>query len=152
LETSRETVYGRVYMGFACLGYGSDRIEDARADLSHAVQLDPSLLLDDADGFLGIIASYAWHHLTNDPLTFTNRVFSNLPDELSELRRLHRKALAKTWVVGAHRAYRYKDLAATRVNAIKAIAVSPSLLRDRGLVSILMQSMGLSRPRKRRRS
>jgi hypothetical protein len=128
-------------MGFACQAYAADCCDDAKADLAHALDLDPSLSQNDADRLLEIVAAYAWNHLTQDPLVFTNRVFSNLPDKLSALQSLRHKAVAKTWLVGAFRAYQYNDRAKVRHNAIKALAAAPSLFRHRGLLSILAQSL-----------
>jgi glycosyltransferase involved in cell wall biosynthesis len=141
LGMSKESAYAQVYMGFACLQYAVGCTEDARSDLSQAIALDPSLLLNNADRLLEIIAAYAWNHLTGDPLLFTNQLFSNLPDELSELQSLRRRAVARTWVVGAFRAYQYNDMPRVRQSALKAIATAPSSLLNRGLVSILAQSL-----------
>jgi glycosyltransferase involved in cell wall biosynthesis len=141
LGMSQESAYARVYMGFACLQYGADCLEEAKSDLSQAVKLDPSLLINDADRLLETVAAYAWNHLTGDSVTFTNRVFSNLPDELAGLRSLRRRAVARTWMVGAFRAYQYNDMAQVRQSALKAVAAAPSSLLNRGLVSILAQSL-----------
>ncbi len=141
LGMNKGSAYARVYLGFACLGYAADCIEDARLDLAEAVRLDPSLMENNADRILESVAAYAWNHLTEDPNTFTNRVFLNLPDELSELKRLRRRAVTRTWMVGAFRAYQYKDMVKVRQRAIKAIAVAPSSLLNRGLASILAQSL-----------
>lgn len=141
LGMSKESAYARVHLGFACLEYAADSIEDGRADLSQAVMLDPSLLANNADRLLESVAAYAWNHMTDDAAVFTNRVFQNLPAELSHLQSLRRKAVARTWTVGAFRAYQYNDTAEVRQNALKAIATAPSSLFNRGLTSILAQSL-----------
>jgi len=147
LGMSKECAYARVYMGFACLEYAADCTEDARSDLLHAIELDPSLLVNNADRLLESVAAYAWNHLTGDSVAFTNRVFLNLPGELSRLQSLRRRAVARTWMVGAFRAYQYSDMAKVRENAFKAIATAPSSLLNRGLTSILAQSLiGSNRP------
>ena len=138
---SKETAYSRVYMGFACLAYGADAIQEAKSDLSYAVKMDPSLTANNADRLLEIIAAYAWNHLTGDSMTFTNRVFLNLPDELAFLQRLRRQAVARTWIVGAFRAYQNKDMAKVRENGMKAVVSAPSSLLNRGFASILLQSL-----------
>jgi hypothetical protein len=79
--------------------------------------------------------------MTEDPVRFTNRVFMNLPSELLKLQGLRRKAVARTWMVGAFRAYQYEDMARVRHSATKAIAAAPALLLNRGLVSILARSL-----------
>ena len=146
LGMSVESAYSQVYMGFACLEYAADLLTDAKADLSRAVELEPSLTLNEADRLLETVGAYAWNHLTPDPLVFTNRVFSNLPDECSDLQAFRQKAIARTWLVGAFRAFQYQDMAKTRKNAIKALAAAPSLLLNRGLMSILGQSLIRSNP------
>jgi hypothetical protein len=147
LGVSEDSAYARVYMGFACQQYAAGFCDDAKVDLAYAVERDPALCLNDADRLLEVVAAYAWNHLTGDPLVFTNRVFSNLPDQLSGLQRLRRRAIARTWLVGAFRAYQYQDMPKVRENALKALAAAPSLIGNRGLVSILGQSvLGANRP------
>ncbi|MEX2030623.1 MAG: glycosyltransferase family A protein [Anaerolineales bacterium] len=141
LGMSKESAYARVYMGFACLEYAADSLEDAKADLAYAVELDPTLLQHGADKLLEIVAAYAWNHLTGDPLAFNQRVFANLPGDLSGLQGLKRRAVARTWMVGAFRAYQYDDMAKARSSALRAFAAAPSSLLNRGLVSILAQSL-----------
>jgi hypothetical protein len=149
LGMSKESAYARVHMGFACLEYGADCIEDAKLDLSRAVKYDPLLLMDNADRLLEIVAAYAWNHMTGDPEEFTHRVFSNLPGELSGLQSLRRRAVARTWIVGAFRAYQYSDMARARQSALRATAVAPTSLLNRGLASILAHSLiGPGRPGK----
>ena len=150
LEMSKESAYARVYMGFACQAYAANCPKEAQVDLSRALELDPSLCLNDADRLLEIVAAYAWNHMTADPFEFTNRVFSNLPDDHSDLRWLTRRAVARTWLVGAFRAYQYNDMPRVRENALKALAAAPSLVRNRGLVSVLARSLlGSHRVRER---
>jgi hypothetical protein len=141
LGMSKESALAKVHMGFASLEYGADCIEDAKVDLARAVEYDPSLLLNDADRLLESIAAYAWNHMTGEPEDFTNRVFANLPDELSELRRLRRKAVARTWMVGAFRAYQHHDMPRVRQSALRAVATAPTSLLNPGLASILAQSL-----------
>ncbi|MGH2538034.1 MAG: glycosyltransferase family 2 protein [Candidatus Promineifilaceae bacterium] len=148
---TKANAYAKVYMGFACLGYAFEDVEAAKADLARATNLDPSLLANDADRLLEIVAAYAWNHLTGDPTEYTRRVFMNLPDHLATLQPLARKALARTWTVGAFRAYQYQELGEARRAALRALTIAPSVLLNRGLVSILVQSVtagsGLRRAR-----
>ncbi|RPI78464.1 MAG: glycosyltransferase family 2 protein [Chloroflexi bacterium] len=141
LGMSKENAFARVYMGFACLQYAANLPEDAKADLAYAVELDPSLLLNNADRLFEIVAAYAWNHLTDDPIVFTNRVFSNLPEKLSDLQKHRRAAVARTWIVGAFRSYQYKDMGKVRNNVFRAFAADPSSLLNRGLISILVRSL-----------
>jgi glycosyltransferase involved in cell wall biosynthesis len=141
LGMSEASAYARVYMGFACREYAGDCPDDAKADLAQALALDSSLKLQDADRLLEIIAAYAWNHMTADPFVFTNRVFAHLPDEHADLQRLRRRAVARTWLVGAFRAYQYDDMPRVRANALKALVAAPSLVRNRGLVLILARSL-----------
>ncbi len=141
LGMSKENAYARVYMGFACLQYAANLPEDAKADFAYAVELDPSLLLNNADRLFEIVAAYAWNHLTDDPIVFTNRVFSNLPENLSDLQEHRRAAVARTWIVGAFRSYQYNDMVKVRNNIFRAFAADPSSLLNRGLISILARSI-----------
>ena len=140
LGMSRESAYARVYMGFACLAYAAGNTEEGSADLSQAVKLDPTLLDHDADRLLESVAAYAWSHLTGDPEAFTNRVFDNLPDELSGLQTLQQRALARSWMVGAFRAHQLRDHSKAKRNALRAVAADPRSILNRGLMSILAQS------------
>ncbi len=141
LGISKENAYARVYLGFACLEYASKYTDDAKADLARATELDPALLENKADPLFEILGAYAWNHMTGDPVIFTNQVFSNLPSQLMALQSLKQRAMAKMWLAGAFRAYQHKDMNEVRRAAIRAVAVAPSLLLNRGLVSILTQSV-----------
>lgn len=140
LGVSREKATGRVYLGLACMGYGSGLVEHAAADLAEAVRLDPSLLENGADGLLEAVAAYAWNHLTDEPLPFTERVFDNLPPSLQHLQGLRRKAIARTWMVGAFRAYQQQDMTQVRQHGLRALVARPDSLLNRGFTSILVQS------------
>lgn len=141
LGMSKASASAQVYLGFACLEYAADSIEAAKVDLAQAIKLDPSLLVNNAERLLESIAAYAWNHLTGNPETFTNRIFSNLPDELSSLRGLRRKAMARTWMVGAFRSYQYNDAVNIRRGVLRAVATDPASLLNRGLVSIFARSL-----------
>jgi len=141
LGMSKDSACARVYMGLACLQYAAGSTEDAKTDLLHATELDPSLLLNDADRLLESIAAYAWNHLTENPSVYINRVFSNLPEKLSYIRALRRKAVARMWMVGAFRAFQYQDLPGVQQRASKAILAAPSSLLNPGLRSILARSL-----------
>lgn len=141
LGMSKDQAFAKVYLGIACLEYGAGRIEDAKVDLAKAVEHDPSLLANDAHRLLESVAAYAWNHMTGDPEEFTHRVFANLPDELSQLRRLRRKAVARTWMVRAFRAYQHRDMHTVRQSAFRAVAKAPNSLLNRGFASILTQSL-----------
>jgi hypothetical protein len=112
--------------------------------------VDPSLTHNEADRLLEIVAAYAWNHLTDDPFAFTVRVFSHLPDELAYLYPLKNRAIARTWTVGAFRAFQYNDMRKVRQNALRALMVSPTLVRNRGLMSILVRSLMSLRQMKHR--
>ncbi len=147
LGISREKATGRVHLGLACMGYGSGLVEQAAADLAEAVRLDPSLLEDGANGLLEAVAAYAWNHLTDEPLPFTERVFDNLPPSLQHLQGMRRKAIARTWMVGAFRAYQQQDMAQVRQHSLRALAARPDSLRNRGLLAMLLLSFrGAKRP------
>ncbi len=147
LGISREKVTGRVHLGLACMGYGSGLVEQAAADLAEAVRLDPSLLENGANGLLEAVAAYAWNHLTDEPLPFTERVFDNLPPSLQHLQGMRRKAIARTWMVGAFRAYQQQDMAQVRQHSLRALAARPDSLRNRGLLAMLLLSFrGAKRP------
>src|SRR5690606_1030827 len=147
LGISREKATGRVHLGLACMGYGSGLVEQAAADLAEAVRLDPSLLENGANGLLEAVAAYAWNHLTDEPLPFTERVFDNLPPSLQHLQGMRRKAIARTWMVGAFRAYQQQDMAQVRQHSLRALAARPDSLRNRGLLAMLLLSFrGAKRP------
>src|SRR5690606_33659617 len=121
LGMGRERAAAQIYMGLACLSYGANQPQAAANDLAEAARLDPTYLANEADRLLEAVAAYAWNHLTDEPLPFTQRVFDNLPPSLQHLQGLRRKAIARTWMVGAFRAYQYRNMTKVRQNALRAV-------------------------------
>lgn len=141
LGVDRKYAYARVYLGCAHRAYATGSYEEAKADLSKATMLDRSLLGPRPDRLLESVAAFAWSQSVKDPKAFTLRVFSNLPEDLKYLKACERAAVARTWMVGAFRAFRSKEFEAVTARGLKAIASDPLTLRNRGFASIFLKSL-----------
>jgi hypothetical protein len=136
----KSKAYSAAFIKAAARYYHSEKYQEARSDLSRAVQLDPSLLDKRGQMLANLLAGWATAPFMKDPVTKLDQVFRNLPDELNELRQdapIHLSSLALDM---AYRHYRSKELVEARHDIIRAVRYQPSLIMNRGLISILLQS------------
>jgi glycosyltransferase involved in cell wall biosynthesis len=141
LGMSQEQTYALSYLGSACLEYGVGRIEEAQLDLVRAVELDPDLLEDGGKPVVQAIIGWVLHPMIGDPIAYVRRAFANFPERLSVLRKHQDWAIGKAWAALAFDAHKMQDVARVRRTALRAIVADPSWLLNRGIVSILLESV-----------
>ena len=77
---------------------------------------------------------------TTEPLTFLTGIYEHLPEELATLRGRRRRDLARQAVQMAFEAYRRRDMSRARSAVWQAVAYRPTLLFDRGFLSMLLRT------------
>ena len=75
-----------------------------------------------------------------NPLGYLERVYANLPDALDTLRRQRRVNLGETAASLAFASYQQGNRSQTRTLMWRALYYQPSLLTNRGALSVLAQS------------
>jgi glycosyltransferase involved in cell wall biosynthesis len=137
----RRQILARQHLVLACLGYSVGRIETARSDLRLGVELDPAWLAADGVPLVELVVAQTYSHLVEDPPAYLDTVFSNLPENLSWLRRHRRRAVAGYWAIQAFEAYGRADWPGLRRAAWLAATDDPGWLRNRGFVSIWARAL-----------
>lgn len=138
----RQEIYTRVYLNVAAQEYASEQYELAKEDLAYAIQLDPRLLAEDGRRLFFTFAWWTRSHLgagTAEP--YIANIVDHLPDAAARFSGLRRKALAELSAVRLFEAYRERDWPAVRRFAIDMVRYLPLRALDKGVVSILLESI-----------
>jgi glycosyltransferase involved in cell wall biosynthesis len=138
--------YSRGHLRAAAQAYTAGAVDEAAANMAQAVTLDPSLAADGGAPVAAIVAGWANHVKTRDPLGFMARIYANLPDELAALRRRRRSALGHEALQLAFAAHERGDARAARDYARRAVGYRPQALLNRGVLSILVKAPRAASP------
>lgn len=79
LSQQRDQVYAVAYLSGAFREYGAGQVNDARASLDRAIQLDPSLLDGQVSQVANALVGWAADPVTGDPTDYVLRVLAHLP-------------------------------------------------------------------------
>ena len=139
-QARRDEAYGRAFLRAAAQGYTCREFVTARNCMRQAVQMSPALCADKGESLAGIVAGWANHAKTPEPLAFLEDVYGNLPEELAMLRRRRRRDLARAALHLAFGARERQDTAAARSRLWQAVAYDPSVLLNRGVLTLLVRS------------
>lgn len=141
LSISKEEVFAGYHLALAWQAYDYGFLAEGKQELSHAVELNPKLCERNFEIIQTTITGYAKHYLCIDPINFVRQVFQNLPPSLVHFRRYRREVLGKVWMSRAWVAHPEGRFALARQSVLHAIWYRPSYLKDRGVLSILFQSL-----------
>lgn len=139
-QAMRAPAYSRAYLRASAQAYREEDVDLAQHYLSQAVSLDPDLA---ADGGAALAAHMvAWTDLPkiSDPIAFMERVYNNLPTDLTPLQKRRRSELARVAIQQAFTAYQERELACTRAAVRRAVRYQPRWLANRGVLSIMVRS------------
>jgi hypothetical protein len=136
----KDEAYSRGHLRAAAQSYTGGAVEDAAASMAQAVTLDPSLAADGGAPVAAIVAGWANHVKTRDPLGLMARIYAHLPDELAALRKRRRHELGHEALQLAFAAHQRGDGRAARAFARQAVGYRPQALLNRGVLSILMKA------------
>ncbi len=136
----QEKAFAAAFVKAAAREYYAGLDMDARQDLERAVSLDPGLREGQAHQLADLLAGWADAPMVDDPLDFLERVYQKLPENLSVLKRRYRKDLARLSMQMAFRYHQNRDLSKARYFILRAVRYQPTRLKNRGVLSILVQS------------
>ena len=108
--------------------------------LAQAIVMNP-IQATDEKWLLDWIAGAALDPRTWEPINFIDFLFDHLPPEATPFQRLRKRAQVQYHLAGAFSAYQQGQLKAVRQNLLPAILGDPSVLRNRGVVSIGLRSL-----------
>lgn len=133
--------YSHAHLRATAHGFLASDFSWAHKHLRQAIQLNPELLENKGEKLKQLFS--AWTNLpkTNDTISFLDRIYSNLPDELAFLAQNRRQLIADAALQKAFREYHRKNFPAARSAAWKAFWLQPGLFRNYGAFSILIKSV-----------
>jgi glycosyltransferase involved in cell wall biosynthesis len=133
--------YGRANLRGAAQAFRMRDFDAAGGHLREAVKHDPSLLEHGGQPLADQFRSWTELPKIADPVSYLEDVYAHLPAELAVLSGSKRSRLGSVAAEFAFGAYTARDLARARRYALKALAYSPSLAGNVGLVSVLLRSV-----------
>ena len=122
--------------------YTASDFPAAQRFMAEAVHLSPSLCDAGAEPLAQLVAGWANHVKTPEPLSFLARVYDHLPAELAVLRRRRRRDLSREALHLAFVAREGGHTAAARTRLWQAIGYRPAILLTRGVLAALLRSSG----------
>lgn len=136
----RQEAYAAAHLKGACREYAAGEIDEAKQDLTRALELNPPQSDNKVDRVLDELIGWARDPLIGDPLSYLQRVLNNLPESAHMLRGRRRQAWARGIMGLFFDAYERRDWATVRQVLPLALRCDPSWLRNRGVISIALQA------------
>ena len=128
-----------VHAGLSMRNYGHGKIAEARDQLAQAIALDATIV-ERTDDFARALCDYALR-LPVTPNTYVDTVLENLPAAGQSLARVRRRVLSEVSIASAFRDYFAGKRELVPHHVITALRYRPSLLANRGVVSIFCRSL-----------
>jgi glycosyltransferase involved in cell wall biosynthesis len=130
--------YSRAYLRAAAQAYTAGELRAAGNYMAAAVRLNPQLCAGNAELLAQLVAGWANHVKTSEPLEFLERLYSHLPVELDVLRGRRRHDLSRQAMHLAFSAHDRGDAPAARARIWQAAGYLPRVLLNRGVLSLLL--------------
>lgn len=134
----RDEAYSGGYLRAAAQAYTGGDCSGASDFMRKAAELDPGLRTDHGDRLAAVIAGWANHAKTRDPLALMTVIYDNLPEELAGLRNRKARDLGRQAAQMAWAAFRGGDAARSRRLALRAVRSWPPSILDRGLLRLIL--------------
>jgi len=141
LKSIENIAFSRGYLRLSGLGFALGETRTAQADLRKAIDLDPSLL--DKNSEILILGLVYWAHnpLCSDKRKCFQKMRKNLPYELDSQPGFIKRLEGNYFMTSAFDLYSKGKLKESRRNIMKAIFRDKNNLKNKGLVSIYMESI-----------
>lgn len=135
-----DQAYSNAHLRAAAQAYQVGDFEAAKASLAQAVRLNPALAADGGAALADHFAAWTDLPKTSEPLAFLQRIYDNLPAELTELGRRRRAYLGQAAMQRAFAAHARGDNRTAQAMARQAVRYQPGWLTNRGAWSLLLRS------------
>jgi glycosyltransferase involved in cell wall biosynthesis len=136
----RDQAYSRAHLRAAAQAYFGRNFNQAQAHLATAVSLDPHLLADNGRNLAHHFSAWAELPKNNQPLTFLEDIYDNLPPNMTTMQQRRRHDLGRAAMEQAFRQYEQANMSQTRTAIRRALRYQPRWLLNRGALSILIHS------------
>ncbi len=133
--------YAHAHLRAAAHGYLSSDFGFAQDHLRNALKLDPKLSENGYHKLKNIFSGWTDLPKTADSVSFLERIYKNLPEELSELRKEQRHIIGLAALNQAFTYYHHKNYSQARKSAWKALFTLPTLYKNFGAFTVLVKSV-----------
>lgn len=140
-QKMRSPAYAHAHLRAAAHGYLSSDFNFAQEHLRKALTLDPALVEDNYQRIKNIFSGWTELPKTDDAISFLERIYKNLPDELIGLQKEYRHIIGTAALNQAFAYYHYKNYPKARRSAWKALFTLPSLYKNFGAFTVLVKSV-----------
>jgi glycosyltransferase involved in cell wall biosynthesis len=138
--TDRDRLMSAMRFGAALRAYNQGFIAQGRQEMDALVRAHPGFL-NDAETFTDVLIDQSTTALDDAPADFVHTVLTNLPPSAGVLRRHERALMASVSVLSAFGNFSAGNRKQVPAQLITAVRHRPSLLRNRGVLSIFARSV-----------
>lgn len=132
--------YSTIFYEFSTKYFNTGEIKLGQEYLRKAIATSPALAAN-KEWLLDWIAGFAQGPDVLEPERFINLIFDNLPPEATILRHLRQRAHGRYHTAAAFSAFGNHRLKDIRRHILPALRGDPAIIRNRGFVSIAVQSL-----------
>ncbi len=137
----KDWVFGRAYLQIVAVTCGAGQLDGISENLERAIQHDPSLLDNCFEYvFQMLVDSVAHSYFVPHPVDFIGKVFVVLPGTYHPLKRRKREGKGMVAMSQFFDAVERRDWAKARRMSVHGITNGPSWLRNRGVLSLLVEA------------
>lgn len=140
LRAHRDRLLGQLALTLALFDCGAGRLEQARERFGMAIAMRPDLV-QQSQLFMDAVYECAQKMDIDAPLDYLDTVFQSLPADAAGLVRLRSSLLGEMTAAKAFRAFQTGHRADVPPQVLRALWLRPSLLRNKGVLSIFMKSL-----------
>ncbi|GAP10770.1 glycosyltransferase [Bellilinea caldifistulae] len=140
-QKMKPKAYAHAHLRAAAHGFLSSDFRFAHEHIRMALKLDPTL---SEEGYLRLRNIFSgWTDLpkTEDPVSFLERIYKNLPEELSDLKKESRQIIGMAALNQAFIYYHNHNYSKARKSAWKALFTLPTLYKNFGAFTVLVKSV-----------
>jgi glycosyltransferase involved in cell wall biosynthesis len=141
IQAMKTDAYVHAYLKGSLRAFEAGDGDSGRADLQHAIELDPQLQYERSDRIYDLLVAWATSALTADPEAFLNTAFGNLPSAVRSLRKRRRYARAAVAMNGAFAAHAAGDNRRAVRGLLRGVCLQPDRLRNKGVLSIAVEGI-----------
>ena len=135
----KDHAYSQAYLRAAAQAYHARDFATGKAHLQKALELHPALADDGAQSLVAQFSGWTELPKTLHPFQFLADIYNNLPPELDSLSLHKEKILCSYALEKGFQAYQDGQLPQARGYMLQALRRKPSLVLNRGVISILRQ-------------
>ena len=140
LREYRARLLADVHVGLALRNYASGDLEQAKQEIVKAVVLRPAML-EHTDDFAKLLCHHAVKLPVDAPVLYVETVLQNLPAGAQRLANVRLQVLSDVMIACAFEDYYAGRRRSVAPRILRALRLRPSWLRNRGVVSIFLQSL-----------